>query len=166
MTDYGHDVEFGVFITPASQDAETVVALATLALGTLGFAAIPALVAEGQPDPVSSWAGIWIRILSALLFAVAAFTPRRQLVALGRASIVAAVYAATAIALVVAGVWSLRGSLPAVAPPAQAAASSASATPGRIAANMSPATRATNARGAAHPAIRCSVRRNTSSPDS
>jgi hemerythrin-like domain-containing protein len=31
MTDYGHDVEFGVFITPASQDAETVVALATLA---------------------------------------------------------------------------------------------------------------------------------------
>jgi alkanesulfonate monooxygenase SsuD/methylene tetrahydromethanopterin reductase-like flavin-dependent oxidoreductase (luciferase family) len=31
MTDYGHDVEFGVFITPASQDAETVVALAALA---------------------------------------------------------------------------------------------------------------------------------------
>jgi hypothetical protein len=31
MTDYGHDVEFGVFITPASQDAETVLALATLA---------------------------------------------------------------------------------------------------------------------------------------
>jgi alkanesulfonate monooxygenase SsuD/methylene tetrahydromethanopterin reductase-like flavin-dependent oxidoreductase (luciferase family)/hemerythrin-like domain-containing protein len=31
MTDYGHDVEFGVFITPASQNAETVVALATLA---------------------------------------------------------------------------------------------------------------------------------------
>jgi alkanesulfonate monooxygenase SsuD/methylene tetrahydromethanopterin reductase-like flavin-dependent oxidoreductase (luciferase family)/hemerythrin-like domain-containing protein len=31
MTDYGHDVEFGVFITPASQDAETVVALSTLA---------------------------------------------------------------------------------------------------------------------------------------
>jgi alkanesulfonate monooxygenase SsuD/methylene tetrahydromethanopterin reductase-like flavin-dependent oxidoreductase (luciferase family) len=31
MTDYGHDIEFGVFITPASQDAETVVALATLA---------------------------------------------------------------------------------------------------------------------------------------
>jgi alkanesulfonate monooxygenase SsuD/methylene tetrahydromethanopterin reductase-like flavin-dependent oxidoreductase (luciferase family) len=31
MTDYGHDIEFGVFITPASRDAETVVALATLA---------------------------------------------------------------------------------------------------------------------------------------
>jgi alkanesulfonate monooxygenase SsuD/methylene tetrahydromethanopterin reductase-like flavin-dependent oxidoreductase (luciferase family) len=31
MTDYGHAVEFGVFITPASEDAETVVALATLA---------------------------------------------------------------------------------------------------------------------------------------
>jgi alkanesulfonate monooxygenase SsuD/methylene tetrahydromethanopterin reductase-like flavin-dependent oxidoreductase (luciferase family) len=31
MTDYGHDVEFGVFITPASQDAETVVTLAALA---------------------------------------------------------------------------------------------------------------------------------------
>ena len=31
MTDYGHDVEFGVFITPASQNAETVVALSTLA---------------------------------------------------------------------------------------------------------------------------------------
>jgi signal transduction histidine kinase len=108
--------------TRSLDDLVLAVALAMLALGTLGFAAIPALVAEGQPDPVSSWAGIWIRILSALLFAVAAFTPRRQLVALGRASIVAAVYAATAIALVVAGVWSLRGSLPAVAPPAQAEA--------------------------------------------
>jgi alkanesulfonate monooxygenase SsuD/methylene tetrahydromethanopterin reductase-like flavin-dependent oxidoreductase (luciferase family) len=31
MSDYGHDLEFGVFITPASQDAETVLALATLA---------------------------------------------------------------------------------------------------------------------------------------
>jgi Luciferase-like monooxygenase/Hemerythrin HHE cation binding domain len=31
MTDYGHDVEFGVFVTPTSQDAETVIALATLA---------------------------------------------------------------------------------------------------------------------------------------
>jgi alkanesulfonate monooxygenase SsuD/methylene tetrahydromethanopterin reductase-like flavin-dependent oxidoreductase (luciferase family) len=31
MSDYGHDLEFGVFITPASQDAATVVALATLA---------------------------------------------------------------------------------------------------------------------------------------
>jgi len=50
----------------------------------------------------------WYLVLSALLFAAAAFTPRRQLVALGRASIVAAVYAATAIALGGAGVWSLR----------------------------------------------------------
>jgi alkanesulfonate monooxygenase SsuD/methylene tetrahydromethanopterin reductase-like flavin-dependent oxidoreductase (luciferase family)/hemerythrin-like domain-containing protein len=31
MGDYGHELQFGVFITPAAQDAETVVALATLA---------------------------------------------------------------------------------------------------------------------------------------
>jgi hemerythrin-like domain-containing protein len=31
MSDYGHELQFGVFITPAAQDAETVVALATLA---------------------------------------------------------------------------------------------------------------------------------------
>jgi hemerythrin-like domain-containing protein len=31
MSDYGHDLEFGVFITPASQDAETVLSLAMLA---------------------------------------------------------------------------------------------------------------------------------------
>jgi alkanesulfonate monooxygenase SsuD/methylene tetrahydromethanopterin reductase-like flavin-dependent oxidoreductase (luciferase family) len=31
MSDYGHDIEFGVFITPSAQDAETVVSLATLA---------------------------------------------------------------------------------------------------------------------------------------
>jgi alkanesulfonate monooxygenase SsuD/methylene tetrahydromethanopterin reductase-like flavin-dependent oxidoreductase (luciferase family) len=31
MSDYGHNLEFGVFITPSSQDAETVLALATLA---------------------------------------------------------------------------------------------------------------------------------------
>ena len=31
MTDYGHALEFGVFITPASTDTETVVGLATLA---------------------------------------------------------------------------------------------------------------------------------------
>ena len=31
MSDYGHELEFGVFITPASQDAAEVVALATLA---------------------------------------------------------------------------------------------------------------------------------------
>jgi alkanesulfonate monooxygenase SsuD/methylene tetrahydromethanopterin reductase-like flavin-dependent oxidoreductase (luciferase family) len=31
MSDYGHDLEFGVFITPASQGAETVVALASVA---------------------------------------------------------------------------------------------------------------------------------------
>jgi alkanesulfonate monooxygenase SsuD/methylene tetrahydromethanopterin reductase-like flavin-dependent oxidoreductase (luciferase family) len=31
MSDYGHDLELGVFITPASQDAAEVVALATLA---------------------------------------------------------------------------------------------------------------------------------------
>jgi len=31
MSDYGHDLEFGVFITPSSRDAETVVALATVA---------------------------------------------------------------------------------------------------------------------------------------
>jgi hypothetical protein len=31
MSDYGHELEFGVFITPAAQDAETVLALATLA---------------------------------------------------------------------------------------------------------------------------------------
>ena len=31
MSDYGHDLEFGVFITPSSQGAESVVALATVA---------------------------------------------------------------------------------------------------------------------------------------
>jgi alkanesulfonate monooxygenase SsuD/methylene tetrahydromethanopterin reductase-like flavin-dependent oxidoreductase (luciferase family) len=31
MTDYGHDPQFGVFITPAGADAESVLALATLA---------------------------------------------------------------------------------------------------------------------------------------
>jgi alkanesulfonate monooxygenase SsuD/methylene tetrahydromethanopterin reductase-like flavin-dependent oxidoreductase (luciferase family) len=31
MSDYGHDLEFGVFVTPASQDADTVLELATLA---------------------------------------------------------------------------------------------------------------------------------------
>ncbi len=31
MTDYGHPLEFGVFVTPSSQDAGSVVALATLA---------------------------------------------------------------------------------------------------------------------------------------
>jgi len=45
MTDYGHDVEFGVFITPASQDAETVVALATLADRT-GLECHPAIATE------------------------------------------------------------------------------------------------------------------------
>jgi alkanesulfonate monooxygenase SsuD/methylene tetrahydromethanopterin reductase-like flavin-dependent oxidoreductase (luciferase family)/hemerythrin-like domain-containing protein len=31
VSDYGHDLEFGVFVTPSAQDAETVVSLATLA---------------------------------------------------------------------------------------------------------------------------------------
>jgi alkanesulfonate monooxygenase SsuD/methylene tetrahydromethanopterin reductase-like flavin-dependent oxidoreductase (luciferase family) len=31
MTDYGHDLEFGVFLTPVSQDADSLIALATLA---------------------------------------------------------------------------------------------------------------------------------------
>src|SRR3954453_17211992 len=31
MGDYGHELQFGVFLTPASQDRERVVALATLA---------------------------------------------------------------------------------------------------------------------------------------
>ena len=31
MADYGHDLEFGVFITPAAQSADQVVALSALA---------------------------------------------------------------------------------------------------------------------------------------
>ena len=33
MGDYGHDLEFGVFITPTAADAERVIALAALADG-------------------------------------------------------------------------------------------------------------------------------------
>src|SRR5258708_31863307 len=80
-------------------DLVLAVALGTLAVGNLCFGAIPALVAEGQPAPVASWAGVGTRLLGALLFAAAAFVPRRPLVRLARASLVGVGAAGVAVLL-------------------------------------------------------------------
>ena len=93
-------------------DLVLAVALGTLAVGNLCFGAIPALVAEGQPAPVASWAGVGTRILGAFLFAAAAFVPRRPLVRLGRAGLVAAGGAVAGVLLTAGGVWATRARLP------------------------------------------------------
>jgi signal transduction histidine kinase len=93
-------------------DLVLAVALGTLALGNLCFGAIPALVAEGQPAPVASWAGVGTRILGALLFAAAAFIPRRRLVRLGRAGLAGAGAAGLGVLLTVSGLWVVRDRLP------------------------------------------------------
>jgi signal transduction histidine kinase len=93
-------------------DLVLAVALGTLAVGNLCFGAIPVLVAEGQPAPVASWAGVGTRILGALLFAAAAFVPRRPLVRLGRASLAGAGAAGLGVILTASGVWGMRDRLP------------------------------------------------------
>ncbi|MEP6811852.1 MAG: histidine kinase [Actinomycetota bacterium] len=106
-------------------DLVLAVALGTLAVGNLCFGAIPALVAEGQPAPVASWAGVGTRILGALLFAAAAFVPRRTLVRLGRASLVGAGAAGITVLLTAGGVWAGRARLPLITDLGDAKAASA-----------------------------------------
>jgi hypothetical protein len=65
--------------TRSFDDLVTSVALGVLAAGAL-FGAIPALTLEGRADPAVSWIGVGAKLLGGLLFAAAAFTPRRRLV--------------------------------------------------------------------------------------
>jgi signal transduction histidine kinase len=106
-------------------DVVLVAALGTLAVGNLCFGAIPALVAEGQPAPVASWAGVGTRLIGALLFAAAAFVPRRPLENLARASADAFGGVALAVMLVVIGVSTMRSRLPSIAAPDEAKAAAA-----------------------------------------
>jgi signal transduction histidine kinase len=94
------------------------IALGTLAGGSLIFGVIPTLATQGHADSVAGWAGIGARVVGAVLFAVAAFAPRRPLPSLLRASAAAAVITGSALLLVTFGAWALSHNIPAPAPPA------------------------------------------------
>jgi len=89
-------------------------ALSTLALAHLAFGAIPALVAEGRPGQIVSWAGVVARVLGALLFAAAAVAPRRPVREVQRAAATASIAVIWALGLIVVGVWNNSGELPPV----------------------------------------------------
>jgi signal transduction histidine kinase len=105
--------------TRTFDDLVTAVALAVLAGGAL-FGAIPALTLEGRADPVVSWIGVGAKLLGALLFAAAAFAPRRRLASVGRASGLAGFGVVAALAALAAVIWSARAQLPPVASPVEA----------------------------------------------
>jgi len=98
-------------------DVLLAVALSTLAAAHLAFGAVPALLAEGRPGAVISWAGLGARLLGAILFAAAALSPRRPVRSMKLEAGAAAGGAAVLLALIVTVVWSLRDKLPPVARP-------------------------------------------------
>ncbi len=79
-------------------------ALAVLALSNLLFGALPSLEAP-EPSELAAWAFLLGSMLGALLFALAAFVPRRQLPkpVLVLAGGAAAITAALALAIIIAG---------------------------------------------------------------
>jgi signal transduction histidine kinase len=79
-------------------------ALGLLAIGNLCLGAIPALVSEGNPGTVSSWAAVAVRLLGALVYTVAAFAPMHPV---AHARRVAAATAAASVGAIVATVAAL-----------------------------------------------------------